>query len=129
MPNVNLLQGTLAYIEANPETWNQGEWVCGTTMCFAGHAVALSGIHVDGNTYIPIRNLPDDLRSHYEGMNSVHVARLAAKLLDISDGETPDWDEPAMEWDSDRLFYGDNTLEELREIVDELCAESAAVSS
>jgi hypothetical protein len=43
MPNIELLDLTLWHIENNPETWNQGEWRCGTSYCFAGHAALLSG--------------------------------------------------------------------------------------
>lgn len=44
--NVELLQRTMAYIEAHPEMHNQGEWVdldpeCGTAACFAGWAAIL----------------------------------------------------------------------------------------
>ena len=41
--NVDLMQKTMDYIEAHPEEWDQDEWRCETTMCFAGWAVALSG--------------------------------------------------------------------------------------
>lgn len=45
--NVKLLDDTLAYIEAHPEEHDQSTWVCDTTMCFAGHALALSGVKVE----------------------------------------------------------------------------------
>lgn len=35
------LRAVLAYIEAHPESWNQGEWACGTSGCLAGWTVAL----------------------------------------------------------------------------------------
>jgi hypothetical protein len=41
--NVDLLDRTLAHIEANPQEWDQRDWRCGTRMCFAGHAALLSG--------------------------------------------------------------------------------------
>src|SRR5690348_5458725 len=43
MPNIELLEKVLKHIEDNPETWDQGNWRCGTSYCFAGHAVLLSG--------------------------------------------------------------------------------------
>lgn len=55
MINVPLLESTMGRIFAEPENWNQREWVttdpvylppgnvCGTAMCFAGHAAILDG--------------------------------------------------------------------------------------
>lgn len=47
-PNAELAYKVLDHIDAHPEQWNQGRWYgadpeCGTTACFAGWAVALSG--------------------------------------------------------------------------------------
>src|SRR6186713_354737 len=66
-PNIELLQKTLEYIKAYPQTWNQDDWFmilnedtmelvphlveievtevnsCGTAMCFAGHAALMEG--------------------------------------------------------------------------------------
>lgn len=48
--NIALLKTTLDFIQANPDKHDQADWVevnrCGTTMCFAGHAAALSGAEV-----------------------------------------------------------------------------------
>lgn len=44
VPNVELLDRTLQYIEDHPEEWNQGEWVCNTAACFAGNALLLQGL-------------------------------------------------------------------------------------
>jgi hypothetical protein len=44
MSNVGALQQVVDYLRANPDKHNQGEWVCGTTGCIAGWAVALSGL-------------------------------------------------------------------------------------
>lgn len=43
MPNMELLDKVLGHIKANPETWNQADYRCGTTYCFAGHAALMSG--------------------------------------------------------------------------------------
>jgi hypothetical protein len=34
--NKELLKSTLKLIKENPEHWNQEEWHCGTSHCFAG---------------------------------------------------------------------------------------------
>lgn len=43
MPNIDLMQDVLDHIKANPATWNQSMWRCGTKYCFAGHAALMSG--------------------------------------------------------------------------------------
>ena len=47
--NLALLNATMDFIKANPNKHDQNSWIntsCGTTMCFAGHAAALSGAEV-----------------------------------------------------------------------------------
>lgn len=41
--NMDLIARTLGQIIVNPEEWHQGDWRCGSGMCFAGHAAALQG--------------------------------------------------------------------------------------
>jgi hypothetical protein len=84
-PNHDLFVRVLAQIEKHPETWNQRAF-CGTAMCFAGHAVALSG-----------EEWTDDNR--------------AAALLGI-----PAWYDPSRPSSAfypDHIFEGDNTLSDL----------------
>jgi hypothetical protein len=38
----DLAYATLDYIREHPEQWDQTTWICGTTGCFAGHALALA---------------------------------------------------------------------------------------
>lgn len=49
MPNVELLQRTMQYINDHPEQHNQERWVniCGTSACFAGWAAIFSGMSVE----------------------------------------------------------------------------------
>lgn len=49
MPNIELLDKVLKHIEDHPETWNQKDWRCGTSYCFAGHAAVLSGWKPEGS--------------------------------------------------------------------------------
>jgi hypothetical protein len=55
IPNMPLLDAVIDRIEAEPERWDQGSWgdiretaeeaeACGTTNCFAGHAVIIAGV-------------------------------------------------------------------------------------
>ena len=41
--NKENFQKVLDQITAHPETWDQTDWHCGTTHCFAGWAQLLSG--------------------------------------------------------------------------------------
>jgi hypothetical protein len=56
--NYPLLRKTKEHIEAHPEEHDQRYWglkgPCGTTMCFAGHAVVLAGLK-------PIWSRPGDI--------------------------------------------------------------------
>lgn len=115
MINVPLLKETLAYIEAHPEEWDQSKWRCGTGACFAGHAAILHGAKW--------RNLaPDDMRIIAPGGEVRYVDSYAREALGLKaevyvdhDGDT----EFGVE-----LFDGHNTLDDLRRIVGELCAQA-----
>jgi hypothetical protein len=47
MANVPLLRKVIEHITEHPTEWSQGSWgvktPCGTSHCFAGHAIVLSG--------------------------------------------------------------------------------------
>ena len=45
--NVELLESTMFHILADPQNLDQTEWACGTTRCFAGHAVEMAGAKID----------------------------------------------------------------------------------
>lgn len=109
--NVELLNETLAYIETHPEDWRQGEYRCGSGMCFAGWAATLSG----REWLVPD---PDSMASNLlspEGdeepsmlRGGVHVHEVAERLLGLTDDQ------------GFHLFAGLNTLEDIRRIVAEL---------
>lgn len=123
-PNVDLLNRTLAHIEANPDEWDQHTWrrktECGTAMCFAGWAVTFSG----GQWTEPAVEIPDPIgydRSHFltaepedyadEACNAaIPVDDRACRVLGLTSKQ------------ADRLFWGGNTLADVREIVAEICA-------
>lgn len=96
--------------------WNQSDWFvkweCGTAGCFAGnYAVSQKCEPYFSKVY-------DD---YYEGVRSTSLI----KTPDGSTVSTGSWaaDELGLNMDeSDRLFDGDNTMDELREIVDEIIA-------
>lgn len=94
--NVALLRQTMDYIEAHPEEWDQRVWSCGTTACFAGWAVKLSGIDIDAAV------------CDMGGGVTASVGIVAQELLGITDKA------------ADALFSGCNRMGDLLFYVDAL---------
>lgn len=116
--NVPLLQQTLGYIEAHPQTWEQRTYRCGTGMCFAGWASELAG----GKW---LTSDPDDDYAEYllaepgepfaqerQGTLTVSVESRARRVLGLDEEQADD------------LFYGYNNRDDMRSIVAGLCAEA-----
>lgn len=104
-PNAELAYRVLDQIDADPKSWNQGAWDCGTAACFAGWAVRLSGgksVDQDNDTYVV--DAPAAL-----GITGLPVDEAAVKLLghscDNSEGD---------------LFEASNTREDLGRLVAEI---------
>ena len=98
MINKELLQLTLQKIKDNPQHWNQGHWHCGTTHCFAGFVECL------------LLGIPfDEEQEEESGLDSELTEPRAIRALGIS------------YLDADVLFYANNTLEDLEEMVQLLC--------
>jgi hypothetical protein len=107
VPNVHLLQQTLSYIETHPEEWQQGEWRCGTNACFAGHAALLAGarwVHPD-HQFDDYVITPD--------AQEVFVADFAQQVLELNGDQ------------ASVLFDADNSMANLRHIVNQLCGKPA----
>lgn len=134
-PNAPELRRVLAHIETHQDRWWQGIWrtdlsklgddsraeegrqmaTCGTAFCFAGwkaeldgvrwasEAVAGFGIALDDTIILPDGRVTDacDYATEALGLAPAHARK---------------------------LFRPDNTLEDLREIVAELCAEAEQVT-
>jgi len=123
-PNVPLLRKTLEHIEAHPEEWNQEYWRCGTTMCFAGTACHLDGGEwvtesaqstqdLDGlhNGEFVMRRDGEERDQRWGHEAYVHCATRAQRVLGITPGA------------ADKLFDEENTLDDLRRLVGELCGD------
>lgn len=115
--NTQLLDLTMSLISKRPDDWEQGDWVevkydpetdepCGTTCCFAGHALLLSGDY-EAVLYTD----PED----YEFAELVEIetgeevsdpAAEAANVLGLTDREAKE------------LFYGYNRIENIKYIVE-----------
>lgn len=117
-PNVDLLTRTLAHIEAHPEQWDQTMWAtrgsCGTSYCFAGWAVALSGgkPNFADDFAADVREGVDDsyhvLAGSIPGITETYYGAVARQLLGL---------EP---YQSNELFDDCNSLDDLRRIVGKL---------
>ena len=100
--NIELLQKTLDTIKANPEHWNQEQWHCGTSHCFAGFAELIAN-------NLSIEMSCEQVRAlRLNGKLEDRICSYAEKLLGITDD------------DSDVLFDPYNTLEQLERMVDHL---------
>lgn len=115
-PNTELARRVLEHIEAHPEQWNQSRWAlrsdCGTSYCFAGHAVHLT--HPDA-LYMFGLDLHDGddrdaaVKVLIPGVaGPQYVRTIARELLGLSD------------YNATLLFYSDNTLDDLRSYVEQL---------
>jgi len=107
--NVELLEKTLETIKANPEHWNQKNWHCGSSHCFAGFAELLSfGLPINSE----VDTLKEDKRL-YEPVNrrvgfNWFTKGNATEALGLT------------EEDATLLFAGGNLLEELESMVKHL---------
>jgi len=109
-PNVSLLRQTLAYIEAHPEEWNQTNWRCGSTACFAGHAAMLDGGQWEDEFSDDLLARDDDPEASVwksqGGPPVISVERRARRILGLTGADAGD------------LFFGYNDLDDLRAWVD-----------
>jgi hypothetical protein len=109
-PNADLAYRVLDQIDAYPETWDQSTWDCGTSACFAGWAVRLSGWKV--NTDQGISQVVIDGPEHVIGLEIDEAAQIALGsdcYLRRDDADDPD--------DPDDLFFSCNTREDLGRLV------------
>lgn len=109
MPDFELMDRVLDQISKNPKTWDQTTWrrptgnECGTAMCFAGWVADLSGAEWYSNTAGTVEFAKVDV-----GGVPVWVDEYATAALGIKS------------WEAEQLFESSNTLDDLREIVEDL---------
>jgi hypothetical protein len=100
--NKELLIETLETIKANPQHWNQENWHCGTTHCFAGFCELIVKGESLKKEYL---SFPEDVSIYNFWENTREFSR---KQLNLS------------EYDSDILFRPSNSLEDLERLVNYL---------
>lgn len=95
------LQGTLEWVQAHPDSHNQGVWArrteCGTAACLAGWTVVLADIALDW-----------DGDGACETADGELISDVAQNLLGLED------------YYADWLFGGGNTLDDLWRIAEEI---------
>jgi hypothetical protein len=119
MVNVELLEDTMKHIEENPQTWSQNNWYvwrtatgdkywgvvttemvetnsCGSAYCFAGHAALSAGFSAP----------PKENYAGWFGQNGQYVDEFARETLGLTQAQ------------ADALFHGDNSMDDLRNMVD-----------
>jgi hypothetical protein len=114
----DLLDAVIDQIEQYPISWNQSTWRCETGMCVAGWAAELAGgtwlTRADNEDSAELLAAdPDDTPSyvfeHTSGAMCITASNRAARLLGIED-------------DDRELFDGNNSLNTIKDIRDELRA-------
>jgi hypothetical protein len=107
MPNIDKLNAVLAKIKADPKSWDQSQWICGTVACFAGHAVLMEGAQPAPPS--------EDFQRYRTVTPHTDQALLCGQIVDVSAaaeailGLTP--------LQADYLFEQDNELEDLERMV------------
>lgn len=108
-PDVELAERVLEQIETHPEQWRQGLWAlrtdCGTAYCFAGWAVKLGLPQAEFLFGTATYTDAQAVYVHVPGEGAGSIQAYAAEALGLG----PDA--------ADALFWGENTLDELRAYV------------
>jgi hypothetical protein len=102
-PDIEALDATLAAIEADPDSWYQADWRCGTGMCFAGHAAVLKGASFPYPEDDERGDLVDP--PGYGQEERLRIAEFAQLSLGLDD------------YQAARLFRPENELSDLRDVV------------
>lgn len=109
MPDFELMDRVLDQITNHPQRWDQATWrrptgnECGTAMCFAGWVADLSGAEWYSNTAGSVEFSKVDV-----GGEPVWVDEYATAVLGIKP------------WEAQHLYESSNTLDDIREIVEDL---------
>jgi hypothetical protein len=116
--NTELLTTVMAYIEDHPDEWSQDWWAkstpCGTSFCFAGHAVHIAVPDArfcwqDSDKYPGKRQAA--LLVSADGAHFSSIAVRARSVLGLTSQQ------------AHVLFREDNTLDDLKRHVKTLCDE------
>lgn len=115
MPNAELAYKILDEIDADPESWRQDKWICGTAACFGGKAILAVGGTLEY----------DDAVGGYVATggpfrHGTWAQHAASEALDIAEGGGWVNDPPDSPLTGAWLFDADNDRHRLGEIVEAL---------
>lgn len=122
-PNAELAWRVLDHIDAHPESWDQTTWVCGTTACFAGWAVRLSGAEIEQTD-------PHEIDSAVVVSGPVNL--IGAEVRDAAVNLLGSYCVAPRDLDDDRpgnLFSDRNDREDLGRLVAEIFGPRPAVTA
>jgi hypothetical protein len=110
MANIEKLRAVLAKIKADPKSWDQTKWICGTAACFAGHAVLMEGATPGPPEESVLKYWPNSGTTRCETPSGGlrQVSELAKEILDLTSCQ------------GDCLFEAENELIDLEKMVDAL---------
>lgn len=107
-PNAELAYRVLDHIDADPDSWNQRRWACGSAACFGGWAIQLGA----GATIEYLHSA--EVTSGPAEMIGMAAEEAANKVLGLDSGWVGDVD--TSEW----LYDPDHTREDLGRLVAEI---------
>lgn len=117
MADLEKLEAVFQYTLDHQDAWDQNAWVdyqydkeghpCGTTCCFAGNAALVAGYTFRWNENELKFDIldPDQFNT---GLICEQVREIAAKYLELN------------YWQADKLFCSMNTIEKIRQIIDDI---------
>lgn len=124
-----LINKVMDYLREHPKEWDQRYWVestaCGTTACFAGHTMLLSGYTVDRVK----RGCDEDLNEDHDcGLYGCDV--IDTKFFTPDGRRIDDEDIEAgkllglTRWDSESIFFRTSIvdIDDMQEIIDDIRA-------
>lgn len=113
-PNAELAYRVLDHIDAHPTEWDQATWKCGSSHCFGGWAVVLSGATVDySNDELVVVAGPDELLD----LEIEDAARQALGVTPVG-AYVENFNGPGRHRDPGWLFGASNTRAELGRMVE-----------
>lgn len=140
---INELIMVVDHIEANPETWGQGAWACGTAFCVGGHICLADGARPEHELVQPWYQsagydslgayMDDILGSEWNTYSPEEVLWNALEIdnIEVSELQWPDGSIRHIESEARRilgidqetanlLFNGYNSLERIKAITEHL---------
>lgn len=113
--NIAELESTLQQIADDPTAWNQESWICATTACYAGRVALNHGCRLlpeeREREAVVVRTPEGPFGCHYD----MGILTRQGKLVTVREFAQDTLGLTTVE--ADLLFYGNNKLADLQDIV------------